>query len=348
MVADRIEVTSRRAGAAEAWVWTSSGGAGFEIAPASEEQAGRVPRGTRVVLHLKDDAKKYLEPVDARAGGAHQYSDHMLVPIELVDEKGEARQINAASALWQRPKSEVKPEDYTQAYRSIAMAFDEPALTLHYKVEGRHQSYAVLLFVPSMPPVRPVRSRRKGRVKLYVRRVFITDEAEIAAGLAALRARRHRSARTCRSTSRARCCRTTQVAQIRKAVTNRILADLEKLAGDDDASASESLGGVRPVIKEGLYEDSERRDQLYKIARFRTTTEPKAWRSLADYVAALRPPTRPRSTTPSATARKATFLAGPQLEALRGAASRCCCSPIRSTRSGPRSSRASTASRSSR
>ena len=177
MVADRIEVTSHRAGSGETWVWTSSGGAGFEVATASQEQAARVPRGTEVRLHLKEDAKKYLEPYELERL-VRTYSDHILFPIELVDEKGEAKQVNAASALWQRSKSEVKPEDYTQAYRSIAMAFDEPALTLHYKVEGR-QSYAVLLFVPSTPPFDLGDPGRKGRMKLYVRRVFITDDAEL-------------------------------------------------------------------------------------------------------------------------------------------------------------------------
>ena len=131
----------------------------------------------RSVLHLKEDAKRYLEPFELERM-VRTYSDHILFPIELVDEKGEARQVNAASALWQRAKSEVKPEDYTQAYRSIAMAFDEPALTLHYKVEGR-QSYAVLLFVPSTPPFDLGDPDRKGRIKLYVRRVFITDDADL-------------------------------------------------------------------------------------------------------------------------------------------------------------------------
>ncbi|MBS0538140.1 MAG: ATP-binding protein, partial [Proteobacteria bacterium] len=122
MVADRIEVTSRRAGSSETWVWSSTGGAGFEIAPASEEQAGRVSRGTEIRLHLKDDAARYLQPHELERI-VRTYSDHILFPIELVDDKGEARQVNAASALWQRARSEVKPEDYTQAYRSIAMAF---------------------------------------------------------------------------------------------------------------------------------------------------------------------------------------------------------------------------------
>ncbi len=96
MVADRIEVTSRRAGSADAWLWTSSGGAGFELAPASEEQAKRVPRGIEVRLHLKEDAKRYLEPFELERL-VRTYSDHILFPIELVDDKGEARQVNASA-----------------------------------------------------------------------------------------------------------------------------------------------------------------------------------------------------------------------------------------------------------
>src|SRR6201982_169225 len=129
MVADRIVVSSHRAGSSETWTWTSSGGAGFEVAPASEEDAGRVARGTEIVLHLKEDAKKYLETYEIeRIVGA--YSDNIQFPIHLVPEEGEPRQINSASALWQRPKSELTPEDYKQAYQQIAGAFDDPAMTL--------------------------------------------------------------------------------------------------------------------------------------------------------------------------------------------------------------------------
>ena len=107
MVADRIEVISRRAGTSEAWVWRSSGEAGFDIAPASEQQAARVPRGTEIVLHLKEDAKRYLESYDIERI-VKTYSDHILFPIELLARTASQHQINAASAIWQRPKSEVK------------------------------------------------------------------------------------------------------------------------------------------------------------------------------------------------------------------------------------------------
>ena len=176
MVAERIEVSSR-AGSPEAWAWTSSGSAGFEIAPASEVQAARIPRGTEIVLHLKAEAKKYLEPHEIRRI-VSTYSDHILFPIELVGTEGKSEQINSASALWQRPKSELKPDDYTQAYRTIAHAFDEPAMTLHYRAEGR-QAYAVLLFAPSTRPFGLFDQGRRPHVKLYVRRVYITDDAEL-------------------------------------------------------------------------------------------------------------------------------------------------------------------------
>ncbi|HEX4894255.1 MAG TPA: molecular chaperone HtpG, partial [Hyphomicrobiaceae bacterium] len=150
MVADHIEVVSRKAGESGATVWTSDGASGFSTAPAAAEQAKELERGTRVTLTLKAEDDKFLEPATLEHI-VRTYSDHILFPVELVDDEGKTRQVNSASALWQRSKSEVKPEEYTEAYRTIAGQFDEPALTLHYKAEGR-QSYAVLLFVPTNRP----------------------------------------------------------------------------------------------------------------------------------------------------------------------------------------------------
>ena len=286
MVADRIEVVSRRAGAPDAWVWTSSGGAGFELAPASAEQAGRVPRGTEVRLHLKEDAKRYLEPFELERL-VRTYSDHILFPIELVDDKGEARQVNAASALWQRAKSEVKPEDYTQAYRSIAMAFDEPALTLHYKVEGR-QSYAVLLFVPSTPPFDLADPNRKGRVKLYVRRVFITDDAELLPPWLRFVRGVVDSEDLPLNISREMLQNNPQVTQIRNGLVGRVIGELESAVDKDAETYAKVWTAFGPVLKEGLYEEQERRGQLLALARFATTTG-DGLRSLKQYVADLKP-----------------------------------------------------------
>ena len=227
MVADRIAVTSRRAGSSEAWTWSSSGGAGFEVAPAGEEDAARVTRGTEIVLHLKDDAKKYLETYEIeRIVGA--YSDNIQFPIELVPEEGEPRQINSASALWQRPKSELKPEDYTQAYKSIANAFDDPAMTLHYRAEGRY-SYAVLLFAPSAKPFDLFEPARKGKVKLYVRRVFITDDADLLPAYLRFIRGVIDSEDLPLNISREMLQNNPQLAQIRKAVATRVVSELEQL-----------------------------------------------------------------------------------------------------------------------
>ena len=286
MVADRIEVTSRRAGAPEAWVWTSSGGAGFELAPASEEQAKRVPRGTEIVLHLKDDTARFLQPFELERV-IRTYSDHILFPIELIDDKGEARQVNAASALWQRSKSEVKPEDYTQAYRSIATAFDEPALTLHYKVEGR-QSYAVLLFVPTTPPFDLSDPGRKGRIKLYVRRVYITDDAELLPPYLRFVRGVVDSEDLPLNLSREMLQNNPQVTQIRNGLANRVVSELETCATKDAETYGKIWSAFGSVLKEGLYEDHERRSQLLTLARFATTAG-EGVRSLKDYVADLKP-----------------------------------------------------------
>jgi len=290
MVADRIEVVSRRAGSAEAWVWSSASGAGFEIAPASEAQANRVPRGTEVALHLKPEAGRYLEAYEIERL-VKTWSDHILFPIELVDETnakgGEARQINAASALWQRPKSELTPEDYSQAYRTIAMAFDEPALTLHYKVEGR-QAYAVLLFVPTAPPFDLGDPARKGRIKLYVRRVFITDDADLLPPWLRFVRGVVDSEDLPLNISREMLQNNPQLTQIRNGLIGRVLGELESAADKDAATYDKVWTAFGAVMKEGLYEDHERRGKLLALSRFATTAG-GGLRSLKQYVADLKP-----------------------------------------------------------
>jgi molecular chaperone HtpG len=286
MVADRIEVISRKAGSSEVWVWRASGGAGFEIVPAPPEQAGRVPRGTEVVLHVKPDAKRYLEPHELERI-VRTYSDHILFPIELVAADGAARQINAASALWQRPKSDLTPEDYEGAYRTLTGAFDEPALTLHYKAEGR-QSYAVLLFVPSSQPFDLFDRTRKGHVKLYVRRVYITDDAELLPSYLRFVRGVVDSEDMPLNISREMLQNNPQVAQIRKALTGRVISELQNLADKDAETFAKIWEAFGSVLKEGIYEDHERRDPLLALARFATTAG-DGFRSLKQYVADFKP-----------------------------------------------------------
>ncbi|MGX4774201.1 molecular chaperone HtpG [Bradyrhizobium guangdongense] len=285
MVAEKIVVISRRAGESDVWTWTSSGGSGFEIARASDEEAARVARGTDIVLHLKDDAKKYLEAFEIeRIVGA--YSDNILFPIELVPEEGEPRQINSASALWQRPKSELTAEDYKKAYQQIASAFDDPAMTLHYRAEGRY-SYAVLLFAPSTKPFDLFEPNRKGRVKLYVRRVFITDDADLLPGYLRFVRGVVDSEDLPLNISREMLQNNPQLAQIRKAVATRVVNELESLAEKDAENFAKIWDAFGAVLKEGIYEDFERREKLLALSRFTTTSGEK--RALKDVVADFKP-----------------------------------------------------------
>jgi molecular chaperone HtpG len=285
MVAERIVVTSRRAGASEVWTWSSSGGAGFEVAPASDEDAQRVARGTEIVLHLKEEAKKYLETYEIeRIVGA--YSDNIQFPIWLVPDEGEPRQINSASALWQRSKSELKPEDYAQAYKSIANAFDEPAMTLHYRAEGRY-SYAVLLFAPSTKPFDLFEPARKGKVKLYVRRVFITDDADLLPAYLRFIRGVIDSEDLPLNISREMLQNNPQLAQIRKAVATRVIGELETLAEKEPENFAKIWDAFGSVIKEGIYEDFERREKLLALSRFSTTAGDE--RTLKQYVADFKP-----------------------------------------------------------
>jgi molecular chaperone HtpG len=285
MVAERIEVISRRAGANEVWVWRASGGTEFEILPATEEQANALPRGTEVTLHLKDDAKKYLDTYDVERI-VRTYSDHILFPIELVAKEGTPRQINKASAIWQRPKSELKPEDYKEAYRTIAGGLDEPAMTIHYRAEGR-QSYAVLLFAPSSTPFDLYDPARRSHIKLYVRRVYITSDAELLPSYLRFMRGVVDSEDMPLNISREMLQNNPQVAQIRKALTGRVLSELENLAANEPEAYGKVWDTFGKVLKEGIYEDYERRNQLLALARFATTMSTSP-RSLKQYVADLK------------------------------------------------------------
>jgi molecular chaperone HtpG len=285
MVADRIVVTSHRAGTDQVWTWSSSGGSGFEIAPASEEDASRITRGTEIVLHLKKDAAKYLETYEIERI-VRAYSDNIQFPIELKPEDGEPRQTNSASALWQRSKSELTGEDYTQAYRAIVGAFDDPAMTLHYRAEGR-QSYAVLLFAPSTKPFDLFEPSRKGKVKLYVRRVFIADDADLLPGYLRFIRGVIDSEDLPLNISREMLQNNPQLVQIRKAVTGRVIGELETLGEKEPEAFAKIWDAFGPVIKEGIWEDFERREKLLALSRFTTTAGER--RSLKQYAENLKP-----------------------------------------------------------
>lgn len=286
IVASSVEVTSRKAGSDEAWRWSSDGQGDFTVEPVALDAAPA--RGTRVLLRLMDDAKAYAEQATIERV-VQEYSAHVPIPIMLQLGDGAADKTLAdGSALWRKPKAGVTEAEYAEFYGHVSHQYDEPALTIHYRAEGRNE-YSVLLFVPSMKPFDLFDPERRGRIKLYVKRVFITDEAKILPGWLRFMRGVIDSEDLPLNLSREMLQKNPILEAIGKGVTTRILADLDKLATDDRERYEKVWDAFGPVIKEGLYEDAERRDAIYKIARFRTTTGGDAWRSLADYIAALRP-----------------------------------------------------------
>ena len=286
MVAERVEVFSRRAGSETAHVWSSDGKGAFAVAAAEAAYAPR--RGTRVVLHLMADAKSYTERATIERL-VHAQSGHVPVPIAIVEKPGaELAEITDGAALWAKPKSSITPADYTDFYRSIAGQFDEPALTIHFHAEGRHD-YTSLFFVPGARPFDLFDPDRKGRIKLYVKRVFITDDAEILPRYLRFVRGLVDSADLPLNVSREKIQESPLLGAIRKGATSRVLSELERLADKEPDNYKKiwELFGV--VLKEGVYEDFERRDALLALARFRTTAGGETWRSLKDYVAALKP-----------------------------------------------------------
>jgi len=286
IVASAVEVTSRKAGSDEAWRWASDGQGTFTVEPVALEDAPK--RGTRVVLRLLDDAKSYAEQATIERVVA-EYSAHVPIPILLQLGDGAADKTLAdGSALWRKARAGVTEAEYAEFYGHVSHQYDEPALTIHYRAEGRNE-YSVLLFVPSMKPFDLFDPERRGRIKLYVKRVFITDEAKILPGWLRFMRGVIDSEDLPLNLSREMLQRNPILEAIGKGVTTRVLGDLDKLASDDRERYDKVWDAFGPVIKEGLYEDAERRDAIYKIARFRTSTSGDAWRSLADYIAALRP-----------------------------------------------------------
>jgi molecular chaperone HtpG len=285
MVAAEVEVVSRRAGSDEAWAWSSDGKGEFTVAPVALADAPA--RGTRVTLRLMDDAKTYAERWTLERIVKEQ-SGHVPVPIVLVEKPGaEPATLADGAALWTRPKSEISKEEYTDFYRSVAGQYDEPAATIHFRAEGRHE-YTALAFVPGARPFDLFDADRKGRIKLYVKRVFITDEAELMPRYLRFVRGIVDTADLPLNVSREMIQDSPLLGAIKKGLTNRILSELPKLAQQDAGAFATIWENFGAVIKEGLYEDFERRAQLLDLARFRTTASGEGWRSLKDYAAALK------------------------------------------------------------
>ena len=264
MVSEKVEVVSRRAGESSGWRWNSDGAGEFTISETEKDS-----RGTKITLFLKEDAKEFLEQSRLKQI-VTTYSDHISLPIEL-NSGEEVEVINKGSALWSRPRNEITNDQYTEFYRHISHAFDEPWMTLHWRAEGVME-YTGLIFVPNSRPYDLFTAERTHRVKLYVKRVYITDKCEelVPAWLRFLRGLND-SEDIPLNVSRELLQTNPLVSRIRKALVSRVLAELEKKAEEDTESFDEFWSNFGGVIKEGIYEDPENRDKILKFARFRST-----------------------------------------------------------------------------
>ena len=293
MVADRVKVTTVKAGATEGWVWQSDGKGSFTIEPANAD----TPRGTRIEIHLTKDQGEYADSARL-AHIVKTYSDHIALPIMLTGEDDAApEQLNAASALWTRAKSDIDDQQYTEFYHHVSHGGDEPWMTLHNKVEGVIE-YASLIFIPSVRPYDLFHPERTSRLKLYVRRVFITDDCAdlLPSWLRFLRGVID-SQDLPLNVSREMLQNNPVVTKIRAATVKRVLGELKKKAEKAPTEYAAFWDNFGPVMKEGLYEDREHQEDLIPLARFRSTGgqasvegagddagDESGWVGLADYV----------------------------------------------------------------
>ena len=263
MVADTVEVVSRRAGSDAAWKWTSDGKGEFTIAEAEREA-----NGTTVTLHVGKAEAEYLEEARIR-NIVKTYSDHVGLPILLrVDGKEET--LNAGAALWTRPAKEITPEQYTEFYHHVGHMFDEPWKVLHNRIEGV-LAYTNLLFIPSAPPFDLFDPDRKPRLKLYVKRVFITDDCEalLPSYLRFVRGIVD-SEDLSLNISREMLQNDPKLAKIRSGLVKRILGELKKASEKDAEGYATFWDNFGAVLKEGLYEDFSSRESLVPLCRFRS------------------------------------------------------------------------------
>jgi len=279
MVADRVDVTSRKAGTENAWTWSSDGRGAFTLAAAEREQAG-----TEIVLHMKADAEEYLDPMRLETV-VRKWADHVTIPV-MIARDGKDVAANEGTALWRKPRAEVSEQDYHGFYRHLGLFFDTPSATIHWRAEGTVEFHA-LLFIPGMKPFEPAgEQERVSRLRLHVRRMFITDRAELLPPWLRFVQGVVDTEDLPLNVSREMLQSTPVLARIRRAVTNRVLSELKNQARDADAYRAfwENFGAV---VKEGVWEDSEHRAEIAPLLRFHSSAE-EGLVSLPEYVGRMK------------------------------------------------------------
>ncbi|WP_288048845.1 molecular chaperone HtpG [Acidiphilium sp.] len=274
MVADRVEVTSRRAGTDAAHKWSSEGTGGYRI-----EAATRETPGTDIVLHVKSDADEFLEPVRLETI-LRKWADHISVPVEI-ERDGKFQKANEGTALWRRRKADIAEKDYTDFYRHLGHMFDEPWATIHWSAEGTVE-FSALLFIPGRSPFPVTEDDRESHVRLHVKRMFITDDAKLLPTWLRFVEGVVDTEDLPLNVSREMLQSTPVLARIRKALVNRVLGELKTRAKEAETYRGfiEQHG---PMLKEGIYDDADHRNEIAALARFRST-HGEELTSLDDYV----------------------------------------------------------------
>lgn len=278
MVAERVEVTSRRAGNEEAWNWASEGQGAFTLTPAT-----RAEPGTDIVLHIKADAEEFLEPIRLHTI-IRKWADHITVPITIAQD-GKDEPANEGTALWRKPKAELSEENYAEFYRHLGHYFDEPWATLHWRAEGATE-FTALLFIPGMKPFQALEGERESKVRLHVRRMFITDEAALLPPWLRFVQGVVDTEDLPLNVSREMLQATPVLARIRRAVTSRVLSELKTRAKDAE-SYGKFWDNFGAMLKEGVWEDAEYRKDVAPLLRFRSSAVEEL-ASLPDYVARMK------------------------------------------------------------
>ena len=280
MVAETVDVISRKVGSDKAYKWHSDGSNGYSL-----DDAERGEEGTDIILHLKKDAKEFLEE-QRISYMVKKYSDHLSAPIYWQDAEA-STMLNSASAIWTRPKSEITEEQYNSFYQQASSAYDTPYLTMHNVTEGV-TNFTSLLFIPSTRPMDLFNPERKSRLQLYINRVFITDECE------ELVPNWLRFVRGVVDTpdldlnvSREMLQQVPAINKIKKTIIRRVLSELKKQAGKKQEEYQKFWLDFGLVIKEGLYEDQDFREKILELCRFYSCRKGD-YISLAQYVSEMK------------------------------------------------------------
>ncbi len=279
MVAEKVEVISRRAGTTGANAWVSDGrGGGYRITHAEREAAG-----TDVILHLKADATEYLDGHRLETI-IRKWADHVAVPISI-ERDGKLVKANEGAALWRRPKSEIKEEEYADFYRHLGHLFDSPWATIHWRAEGT-VDFAALLFIPGHNPFQATETDRDSHVRLHVRRMFITDSAKMLPSWLRFVEGVVDTEDLPLNVSREMLQSTPVLGRIRKALVNRVLAELKSRSKDE--TYKEFCAQFGAVLKEGIYDDVDHRNEIASLVRFSSTAS-DAGTSFDDYIERMKP-----------------------------------------------------------